>query len=391
MNKIIKRTIIAALVVAHLAALCACMPSRNDAVLGDDLKALLKDDAASAPGNAGSSKPAGGLGQEAEATPTPTPVPTPTPTPNIRDLIRPEEIDLHGQTIVQIQAHFAYYDGWIYGQIFTKKGNPLFVKTNEEMKEWVQLDDGAATSIHVVGDYVYYQLWRNDPKDNGIYRVKTNGEGKEMLAKAGGHMQVRDGSIYYTDFHASDYDSEDKCHLYRCDLDGKNVKKIIDKPVFYFYVFNNVILFQDDLDGESLHLRDIDGTNDRKLNDARSFHPIYDGEHVYYRQLDRYGVHSIWRMRLDGSENEMLCSLQADELALFGDYVYFNNFDDDDTLYRMNKDGSNPMQVLSDKRVARVQFINDKLKYTIYAKEYKYIDKNILAEPDGSGKRQFKK
>ena len=329
---------------------------------------------------------------------TTNPVATPTPEPTLQDMIQQSEIDVNHQNVVQNDGTFTIHDGWIYGQIFDSN-RTLFAKTNVSTGEWVELDVGQARSIQVSGDYVYYVLEAPDVGDRGLYRIKTNGEGREKLSDAVGNMQVKGKYIYYTDLRSYDYvelsgkAAMAACHLFRMNLDGSGVTEIIDRPTFHFYVFNKLILFQDDFDGESLHIRNIDGTNDIKLNDDISYAPIYDGSYIYYMKSDsEWNSLGIWRMELDGSGDIVISSLPISEnFVLYGDYIYFVNEADNDTVYRAGKDGSNPEQVAPDKNSGRIQFLGDILKYTVFTADWAYIENNTFAEPDGSVRWEFKK
>ena len=329
---------------------------------------------------------------------TPKPVATPTPEPTLQDMIQQSEIDVDHQNTVQNGATFALHDGWIYGQIFDSN-RTLFAKTNVSTGEWVELDVGQALSVQVSGNYVYYVLEAPDVGDRGLYRMKTNGEGREKLSDAMGNMQVKGKYIYYTDLRSYDYvelsgkAAAAACHLYRMNLDGSSVSEIIDRPTFHFYVFNKLILFQDDFDGESLHIRNIDGTNDIKLNDEISYAPIYDGSYIYYMKSDsEWNSLGIWRMELDGSGDTSISPLPTNEsFALYGDYIYSLNGDDNDTIYRVSKDGGIPEKIAPDKNCGRIQFLGDILKYTVFTADWAYIENNTFAEPDGSVRWEFKK
>ena len=68
--------------------------------------------------------------------------------------------------------------------------------------------------------------------DYGIYKMKTSGEDKRLIVKAFGSMQIVGNYIYYADYMYNgvydDASGDDSCyHLYRCDLDGRNITEII--------------------------------------------------------------------------------------------------------------------------------------------------------------------
>jgi|GEM_PF-4370681 len=381
-----KKIIIMVLIIAQVFVLCACGNSGNTGSLKS----------ATAPKVSPMSTPI----PAQNPTSTPSPAPTLAPTPTLEEMIKQDEIDIDHQNEVQGQSIFTFQDGWIYGQTFDNKGWYLFAKTNLDTGEWVDLDKGYARSIHVVGDYVYYMLdvRSENSEEDGIYRIRTNGEEREKLGNGLGSMQVKGNYIYYTDIRSSEFialeeDSADACHLYRMNLNGENVEEILKKPVFHFYVFDELILYQDDFDGESLHICHIDGSNDKKLNNGISYSPIYDGSYIYYSKDDEKGNSiGIWRMELNGTDDRELCPLPTTEcIAMYEDYIYFVNSADEGALYRVNKDGSDPTKVSMDKYISRIQFLDGMLKYTVFSNEYQTVKENAFSNPDGSDRWVFKK
>ena len=66
------------------------------------------------------------------------------------------------------------------------------------------------------------------------------------------------------------------------------------------------------------------------------------------------------------------------------DYIYFSNVAYCARIYRMNKDGSNLTQISQDKNCSKPYFSGNQLIYRVYEKNYKYIEKNVMCDPDGS-------
>lgn len=89
------------------------------------------------------------------------------------------------------------------------------------------------------------------------------------------YLQIIDGKIYFTD------ESYKLCSM---DLSGGDVKTVIDQAdMYYVYVLpNNHVVYQNDPDGESLHVYNLKTGEDVKLNSVVSHHPILHGDHLYY-------------------------------------------------------------------------------------------------------------
>ena len=82
-----------------------------------------------------------------------------------------------------------------------------------------------------------------------IIRVKAGGSKVETLYEGEcQYMQVTEDGIYFTD---------KDCRFCRIGMDGGDKTTVIDKAVFYpYFVAENMILYQDDKDGESLYMYD---------------------------------------------------------------------------------------------------------------------------------------
>ena len=401
-----KKSALLALLLALVFIFCAC--AKLEGLVSGKPDTTQAPSGGKAGGPASGSKkgdPAPQTDAPPRRTPPPTPIPTPTPTP-IVDMVKQSEIDIIDQNNVQNQAMFAYDNGYIYGQIFNSSGKPRlyktnsnkFVATNTEKGEWVELDAITAKALHVDGDYIYYVGVHNDTTEDGIFRIRTNGKDKQKLSSAHGSIQVKGDYIYYTDIFSYEYVSlqfgqNEACHLYRMQKNGTGVETVIAKPVFFFYVFDEVVLYQDDLDGESLHLYNLTTGEDTKLNNDISFQPIYDGEYVYYAKYNesRFPC-GIFRMRLDGTEEEEVTSMPVGiSMVMYEDFIYFVSNDEKENVYRVKKSGGEPELVIADNLIDRLQILNGKLKYTVYTKEYEYIKSNTVSELDGSDKKVFKK
>lgn len=309
-------------------------------------------------------------------------------------------LDIFNQNNVQNDATFLEHNGWIYGQAWDNNGNSQFIKVRTDGSDWTVLDTGFAHNIYIVDNYIYYMINSNDA--SGIYKMKTSGEDKQKISDLNGSMQIVDRQIYYVDYnYENEVDSDgniihvksEYCHLYRCELDGSNVTEIIAKPTFHFYVFDDGIIYQDDNDNSSLHVCNVDGTEDIKLNDDISYWPIYDGEFIYYVKqgsLADASDRSIWKIKPDGSEDQMIADYEVSNgMLMTYDHLYFVYGDDSDRLYRIDKDGSNLTLITQDTNVFYPQLFGNLIKYTRRSDDHKYIEGNYFCDYDGSGRWDF--
>jgi len=301
-------------------------------------------------------------------------------------------LKLNQQNQVQNDGTFLIKDGWIYGQSWDENGKSQFIKVRTDNTGLTVLDSGFAKQINIVGNYIYYMKSGNE---YGIYRINKNGNDKTLLVKTTGSVQIVDNYIFYTDNNKNNSitDDDSYCHFYRCDLDGKNVTKIINKATYYPFVFDDAILYQDDADGTSLHLGSLDGKNDVKLNNAESFWPIYDGTYIYFLRDDKISENdkrTIWKIKPDGTGEQQVAPYTVSTgIFLTDKYIYFVNFEDNDRLYRIKKDGSDLTLITQDANIRYVELLDEKIKYTVCDSEYKYILGNYFCEYDGSNKTKF--
>lgn len=337
--------------------------------------------------------------QEVQSTPEPTAEPTPVP-PLYNLAVTEEQIEENGR---RMNAYTFYQNGdWVFGQSWDKDGNSIFVKVREGGNDATILDSRFATYITVADGFVYYNT-ADTTDDYGIYRMRLSGEGKELVAKSYGEFQIVGDQIYYADTmyaysdeqknSGSDKMKSSECHLMRANLDGSNPVEVIAKPTFYFTVFDDGILYQDDNDDSALHVCALDGSMDRKIADGFAFNPIYDGEYVYYTvhaSLEADAKVSVCRVKLDGTQQEVISDQRvSDSFLLFEDKIYYTNGDDSDRVYCMDKNGGNITLVTQDAYIGRVQLFDGGLKYTQFASDYGSTVGNFFCSMDGGRKDEF--
>lgn len=321
------------------------------------------------------------------------------PSQTMTDQEKQAFLDLNGQNNLRNNARFLYQDGLYYGQYWDEAGQSLFIRTDLVSGSAMLLDYGWAKNIYVVDGNIYYENIQPETEDHGIYRINMeNGAygSQEKLSDAYGSMQLKGDHIYYSDFsnqYLSLPDDDVQPGLYRCDLDGGNVTKILDKPVYEFYVFDTGILYQDLTDGETIHICYPDGTGDRKINDQRSTSAIFDGEYIYYlSNVSKWGVESktytCWKIRPDGTDNQQVSARKIfNAFVLHEDTIYFCNASGKSQLYRMDLDGTNGTAVTQDTGVHYVQILNGELKYTKFKDNY--VVGNYLCTLEGKNLREF--
>lgn len=315
----------------------------------------------------------------------------------------PDTTDLDEMVVNQGNRHgmnsFAFDNNWIYGSWAGRNYTGEVVKVRYDNSDWTIIDPDTNNSLAscqaVKSGYIYYSCWNGDNRE--LVKVRSSGEDAKMIIpNHNGAVQIVGDYIYYTtgEFWLEDFSAvtDNSSHLYRCDLNGENVEAILEIPVYYFTIFNNYVLYQNDRDDMTLHIYDMNSGNDMRITNQRSFWPIYDGNYIYYlsdsTSPEEY-QHTLWRTSLDGKVNEEIglgCYLGG--LLLRGDYVYYINIDDSARIYRCLKDGSEIELVTQDSNISTFQWVNGCLAY-MTKDDQGYISGIYLCDADGADKIEF--
>ena len=185
---------------------------------------------------------------------------------------------------------------------------PFYMKGDfPQFKDAKILDDrGAATYLNKVGDVLYYVM-------NGeeICRINADGSGLKSLYKGTcDYMQIHNDRIYFTD---------ENYHFVSTDMEGKDLKKVVDKEIYYpYFISSDWIVFQDDADSESLHLYNTTFGEEVNITYVKSFSPIMNGKYLYYIDAsdgDNY------LCRIDMSNPDKFLCERSEKTLSFTDYV----------------------------------------------------------------------
>lgn len=314
--------------------------------------------------------------------------------------------DIEAMVLEQSNRNNANYfcnDGiWIYGPWAGQSYSGEVAKVRYDNSEWTVMDsdtnEAYAYCQTVKDGYLYYLQAAGDNYD--LIKVRSSGEDpRTIITECFSSVQIVGDDIYYTTAQYMLNDNSgvtmDSCHLYRCDLNGENNEVILEKPVYYFTVFNdNYILYQDDKDDVTLHIYDMKTGEDTRINNQESYCPIYDGNYIYYlaQPAITFGDEiesQLYRMTLDGTTDERIdldCTVGA--FLLRGDYIYYLNVDDNNRVYRCLKDGSKREQVTQVSNIYTIQWVGDLLEYAVLDDDG-YLDGFYLCNADGSGSVEF--
>lgn len=171
-----------------------------------------------------------------------------------------------------------------YGNAFSKSGSPELVRFEvkkngafADVASHVILDPKCSPyNVTIHGDDIYYLRSDEEGNNQGLFKVAKAGGAKpqSVRAEAADYFQLIGDKIYYAD---KDY------KYYQAALDGSQPELLVDKEIYYPYFINpDWLIYQDDADGESLHLLHVPSKTDIKVCELVSNRPIIAGSMLYF-------------------------------------------------------------------------------------------------------------
>ena len=196
-----------------------------------------------------------------------------------------------------------------------------------EVKDPVCLDaDCAPQHVTCKDGYLYYLRFERGADTSTICRIPLEGGDPEVLRDAhADYLHMRGDHLYFTD---EDY------RYVMTDLDGGNLEVILDKEVYYPYpVDDDWIIYQDDADGETLHLFHRPDDADVRVADGRCMCPIICDRTLWFtRDYGDYDDYRLVKMDLTSydpearayacEESPLPCS---SEIAIDGTWIYLES------------------------------------------------------------------
>lgn len=170
---------------------------------------------------------------------------------------------------------FVEADGMLYGDYGGKEwGKGAFtvarIKDGKLEDKEIIAKNAKATCLSVYDGYVYGII-----DYEKIVKIKAGDTKMETLYEGPcGYMQVTKDGIYFTD---------ENYYYYKLDLKGKNKEIILEKEIYYPYlVSSKFLIYQDDADGETLHIYNMKNGNDTKISEGVSYEPMICGDYLYF-------------------------------------------------------------------------------------------------------------
>lgn len=235
--------------------------------------------------------------------------------------------------------------GWIYYSNYSDNQKIYRIKADGSRREKV-CDDSAAYLV-VSGDWIYYS---NHSQQGRLYKIGVS-------AGASNKDDIQpDPSTYVID----------AVGVHGLPVDTIYSSQIVPyDEVTYLNVVGNWIYYVNNSDDHKIYKIDVDGNFRTKVNDEWSACPqVVDGE-IYYCSK----IGEIMKISTDGTSGAVDLGEQTDQSALdqsfhinvSGDWIYYSNKNDNDTLYEIKKDGSGEKHKLTDFPIYYVETAGNKL------------------------------
>lgn len=285
---------------------------------------------------------------------------------NNPNAISVDQIPLEMQKNNNSSMPFEIHNGWIYGAVFKSGSSVAFplAKRRLEESEWTYINGQEPCYIRIKNEYLYVGFVENEKC--ALYRMNLSGDNIKKITQLDARGLQICGDTLYIAAATDDYQYQ---YLYSCDLEGENLQKVFDKPVYYpFTPDGNTIYYQDDADGETIHKYNAATKTDECISSQYAYAPIFDGQDTLYyihnSQSTRNGVDDgelVARTISTGEEKVLYSGVSTCGLQYAQGTLYFSNLNDGQRLYSISTTGDNISLIADDTGVYIFNIAADKL------------------------------
>ena len=158
-----------------------------------------------------------------------------------------------------------------------------------------KLFDGYSSDINIYNDWLYFGA--NENGNSKLYKVKRDGTNLNTVF----HSSCSNVIIHKDMIYFSTPDG-----IWKMNLDGKQLENIYKKKVLSFNTSNNLLIYSDYDDNASLYSMDLDGKNNRKLNNDSSHDINIVGDWIFYRKYtsEEESASRLYKMKLDWTRRQ---------------------------------------------------------------------------------------
>lgn len=186
---------------------------------------------------------------------------------------------------------FVHSGKTLYGSKHTENGDPCFCRMKFTagskgmyVRETEMIESGVDVRyLSLYGEYLFYIRTDLETGKTSVVRYPVAEDSEDSLRVLYNgtcdYLFLRSGRLYFTD---------GDNHLISMNTDGEDMKQIAaDKEIFFPYLLSDdILLFQDDADGETLHLRHLPSGNEIRLSDVRTYEYVLSGTELFYAGVE---------------------------------------------------------------------------------------------------------
>lgn len=136
----------------------------------------------------------------------------------------------------------------------------------------------------------------------------------------------------------------DGSRIYRMDLDGANQRPLNDTHSRHLVVNENKIYYADNRDENTVYSMDLNGSNREQVMDNPAIWLVIESDWLYYaHDMENYHLH---KYNLTTGEDVKLTEHAAWRIIPHGQYVYYIMGVEDGSIYRVPKGGGTSERVI---------------------------------------------
>lgn len=224
-----------------------------------------------------------------------------------------------------------------------------------------------------------------------IYRFGSGGEDEVKLVDGATYLSIVGDKMYY----CKTEDGDKTTTFNTCDLEGKNEEIVLDKEIYYPYVCDGVIYYQDDKDNETIHRYDLDTKEDTKITQEITYGYIINDDYMYCimndKSIDDGDITGyLAKVNLETLESTTLYDgADIDGFNAKDDTLFFINANDENRIYSIDKNGDNLSLVAEENHCWAPCIYGDKMIY-FDSHNYEYVYDIIICNLDGSNKKSVR-
>ena len=288
-------------------------------------------------------------------------------------------------------GYFIKSGNWIYGLDYYGGKSALSMRSASDLSRTKYISKGIVpSSLFVERNCLYYVAEDLNHNNNTSIRcVKLSGDGETILISENDipeseiirELIVYNGHIYFS------VDDENPFYggLYKANLDGTKIEKIINLPVYRPFIINDKVYY---LFNGNLSECDLDGNHKKVIIKDAGLCYITDGVDIYFETFG--GVIKKYSYE-EGKTISLHLKTGIDAIAYDGYQIYFEDPSDEYRLYSYNPVTEEVNFVSDDTYIDKVHVLFEgMLAYLDYSKDYSSVDHVYVVGFDGSKKWEMK-